>query len=66
VECGYLVKSILTNGLRDPIVIFEGRILDGRNRYEACLEAKVDPKFQQFTGKDPFAFVVDHNLHLEF
>lgn len=44
-----LLISIKHNGLWDPIVLDgEGRILDGRNRMRACIEAGIEPKFIQF------------------
>jgi N6-adenosine-specific RNA methylase IME4 len=58
-----LVASIKANGLREPIVIFEDKILDGRNRDRACAAAGVDPVFAPFRGDDPVAFVVDANVH---
>ena len=36
-------KDIVRNDLIHPIVLFEGKILDGRHRYHACLEAGVVP-----------------------
>lgn len=58
-----LKEDIKTNGLRQPIVIHEGMILDGGNRYIACIEAGIDPKFVEFHGGDPISFVLSVNFH---
>jgi len=57
-----LVSDIRANGLHEPIVLFEGSILDGRNRYRACLEAGIEPITKDFEGDDPLAYVVSLNL----
>src|SRR5690348_7335436 len=36
-----LVEDIKANGLYDPIITFEGQILDGRHRFKACRAAGV-------------------------
>jgi ParB-like chromosome segregation protein Spo0J len=58
-----LKADIVTNGLREEIVIYQGCILDGRNRYRACSEAGIEPTFQEYEGDDPGAFVLSMNLH---
>jgi hypothetical protein len=56
-----LTQDIKLNGLRDKIVTLEGEILEGRNRYNGCLAAGVEPEFKEFSGKDPAAFVWSKN-----
>jgi hypothetical protein len=47
-----LVESIRSNGLQNPITLFDGMILDGRHRFLACRLAKVEPRFEtpEITG----------------
>lgn len=58
-----LCSDIKANGLRTPIVLHDGMILDGGNRYRACLAANVEPQFSAFTGGNMVAFVLSSNLH---
>jgi len=57
-----LVQDISRNGLLEPIVLLDDAILDGRNRYRACANAGVEPRFVQYEGNDPLSFVVSKNL----
>lgn len=56
-------EDIRANGLREPIVTHDGMILDGGNRYRACMEAGVEPEFKEFDGADVVGFVLSANLH---
>ena len=59
-----LIADIRRNGLREPIWTLDGKILDGRNRYRACQEAKIEPRFQELNGQgSPMDFVLSMNLH---
>ncbi|HEY3324124.1 MAG TPA: hypothetical protein VGP72_26970 [Planctomycetota bacterium] len=58
-----LAKDIAANGLKNAIVMYKGKILDGRIREEACRIAGVKPRYVEFTGDDPVAWVISQNLH---
>lgn len=60
-EFDQLVADIKDNGLVYPITLFEDKVLDGRNRYQACLQANVEPRFKEFDGNDPISFVISSN-----
>ena len=55
-------RDILENGQIDPIVVYEGKILDGRNRFQACQRAGVEPRVEEYNGTDPLAYVISLNL----
>lgn len=58
-----LVADIKANGLREPITTKNGMVLDGGNRYAACVEAGVEPQVVEYDGGDIVAFVLSKNLH---
>jgi N6-adenosine-specific RNA methylase IME4/ParB-like chromosome segregation protein Spo0J len=57
-----LVTDIREHGLHEPVVLFEDKILDGRNRYRACEAAGIEPTFTVYQGDDPISYVVSLNL----
>ena len=56
-----LADDIRKNGQLVPVWIYEGKILDGRNRWAACKIAGIEPKTQEYTGDEPTAFAVSLN-----
>lgn len=62
-EFDALVQDIKANGLQQPIVMYRDHILDGRNRFRACTKANIQPRFVQYDGDAPLAFVIAANLH---
>jgi hypothetical protein len=62
---GELVQDIRENGLLDSIELFEGKILDGRNRYRACRHAGVEPRFVTYEGTEPYHHVWSRHLRRE-
>jgi ParB-like chromosome segregation protein Spo0J len=68
-EFDELVADIKKHGQREPSVLHEDKVLDGRNRYRACRAADIVPRYEMFTGGDPRAFVISANIrrrHLTF
>jgi len=58
-----LADDIAAHGQRDRIILLDEMILDGRNRYMACLMAGVEPRFEEFPDSgDPLVAVISANL----
>ena len=59
-----LRSSIEAIGLVEPIMLFEGAILDGRHRYAACQKVGVEPRFVEFEGDEEAAlqYVLARNV----
>lgn len=66
-ELEMLADDIRLNGLRDKIELYEGEIIDGRNRCKACRKAGVEPEFVDVTeklkGKHLGSYVLSKNLN---
>jgi hypothetical protein len=61
-----LCDDIAKNGLREPIVLLDDEILDGRHRFAACLARGIEPRFTTWfpgEGDSAAAYVISANLH---
>jgi hypothetical protein len=64
VEYDALVRDIKLNGLRFPIIAYEGQILDGRHRYRACSDLGIAPRVEMFSGDEKAARKAVESLNL--
>ena len=63
-ERAALVDDMRQNGYDQtaPVVVYEGKILDGRNRWEASKKLGIDAPTIDYDGDDPLGYVIRHNL----
>jgi hypothetical protein len=62
-ELSELAEDIRAHRQREPIYTFQGKILDGRNRYLACGKAGIKPAFREWDGKGSLvAFIISENI----
>jgi len=57
-----LVVDIEANGQNEPVMLYEGHILDGFHRYRACQRLGIVPNFGIYQGEYPLAYVISANL----
>lgn len=61
-ELNEMAESIRAEGLLNPCVRQGDVLLDGRNRLAACKLAGVEPRFVEYEGESPVAFILGINL----
>jgi ParB-like chromosome segregation protein Spo0J len=58
-----LIDSIDINGVLEPVMFWEGKILDGWHRYLACQELKIASfRKMEYEGNDPSGYVFAKSL----
>lgn len=65
-EFAGLKSDIEANGVRECVVLWNGKLIDGRNRMAAMLELNID--WNEYASEldadvDPVAYAISHNLH---
>ncbi len=59
-----LKADIAEHGQRKTITIWNGLLVDGRNRMRACNELEIEPRVQELApSADPVSWAVSENLH---
>jgi ParB-like chromosome segregation protein Spo0J len=60
-----LVEDISRHGQKEPILVLDGQVIDGRHRFRACAQLGLEPWVQEVDAEegDPLALVISLNLH---
>lgn len=57
-------EDIRVHGQNDDVLVWNGTLLDGRNRLRACTELGIEAGWSEIPKTtDPVAWVLSHNLH---
>jgi hypothetical protein len=64
-ELDALADDIKQNGLRQPVMLHQEMVLDGRNRLKACDKAGVEPAFVTHEGDDASALALVISLNVQ-
>jgi hypothetical protein len=61
-EFAALVEDIRQHGVKVPVLVHGGQILDGRHRYRACQQLGIPCPQTEWTGREPWLEVQSRNL----
>lgn len=64
-EFSALVEDIRENGQREPVLLFEGLVVDGRHRWSACAALGTEPQCTEWEGDEEslIRHIISTNLH---
>jgi hypothetical protein len=59
-----LADDMAANGQKETVKLYEGKILDGRNRYRACKARNIPCRFENWNANgNPWDYVLSINFH---
>jgi len=61
-----LENDIRVNGQLLPVIMCDGKLIDGRNRYAACMRSRIKPKIKQVEFADDaecVRYIISTNIH---
>jgi N6-adenosine-specific RNA methylase IME4 len=61
-EFANLKDDIAEHGVREPVWLHQGQLVDGRHRWRACAELAIECPRRDYQGDNVLAFVVSLNL----
>jgi len=62
-ELDALRTDMDANGQINKIILYQGKVLDGRNRYRVCEMLGIEPETIVYPGDDPIGLVLSQNIH---
>ncbi|HEY3431332.1 MAG TPA: MT-A70 family methyltransferase [Rhodocyclaceae bacterium] len=64
-EFSSLVQDIRENGQKEPVLLFEGLVVDGRHRWSACAALGIEPECEDWDGDEEslIRHIISTNLH---
>ena len=58
-----LKADIKAHGLCEPITLHQGKVIDGKHRYRACLELGIEPDTRKLsTNGSPLEYIISENV----
>lgn len=65
VEFSALVEDIRQHGQKEPVLLFEGLVVDGRHRWSACAALGTEPQCTEWEGDEEslIRHIISTNLH---
>ena len=62
-ELETLLADIEANGQINKIILYQDKVLYGRNRYRVCEMLGIEPETIVYPGDDPIGLVLSQNIH---
>jgi hypothetical protein len=63
ISCAWALEDIKAHGVKLPVTVWRGKIIDGRHRAKACEELGIEPPSTEFQGDEAAALAMVISLN---